>query len=141
MEQHTASSLAPQPQQVGAPYSATAARLIEQLQAEARAATLDALSAGDDIIVLHALDPATRRVRLDDDGDLTITDDRGAHYTAWRRWEEPEGWRASLHMAGHWHPALWYVNETLVDGQGRPWDRRGTVCVMDDFGFLVEVQR
>lgn len=121
------------------PFSPTAARLIEQIQAEARAALLAELSAKDGIVVLHPVDAETKHVRFDLEGDITIRDQRGTAINLRRRREEPESWRDSPHMAGKWHPSHWCGHQTLVDASGRDWLYGFETMVMDDFGNLVEV--
>lgn len=121
------------------PFSPVAARLIEQIQAEARATLLAELSAKDGVIVLHPVDPETKRVRFDLEGDVTIRDQRGTVINLMRRREQPESWRDSPTMQGKWHPSHWGGHQTLVDAQGRDWLRGFEVMVIDDFGNLVEV--
>lgn len=121
-----------------APFSRTAAKLIEQIQAEARAALLEELSAKDAITVLQPLDADTKRMRFDADA-VYIRDDRGANVRLFRRREEPECWRDSPHMAGKWHPSHWWGCMVLVDAAGTQWERDLGDMVCDDFGNLVEV--
>lgn len=119
------------------PFSPVAARLIAQIQAEARAALLAELSAKDSIVVLHP-PGQNKRVRFDVDGDLSVTDDRGS-VNCWRRRTEPDGWRNSESMQGHWHPAYWFGNMTIKDANGRLWTHHLNRMVIDDFGTLAEV--
>lgn len=121
------------------PFSPVAARLIAQIQAEARDALLAELSAKDSIVVLHPVDAESKRVRFDLEGDITIRDQRGTVIHLSRRREEPESWRDSPHMAGKWHPSHWYGHQTLVDASGRNWLNGFETMVMDDFGNLVEL--
>jgi hypothetical protein len=121
-----------------APFSPAAAKLIAQVQAEARAQLLTELSAKDTIVVLHGFDAETRRVQADG-SRISISDKSGNQLTMHRNHLEPESWRSSSHMAGHWHPARWYGHQTLVDASGTAWDRQLNIHVCDDFGSLVEV--
>ena len=124
--------------QPAAPFSTAAAKLIEQIQAEARAALLAELSAKDAITVLHGFDADTKRISFRDD-HLSIRDDLGNRVSLYRRREEPEGWRNSHEMQGYWHPAKWYGGKTLVDGNGTHWRTELQPMVQDDFGNLVVV--
>lgn len=121
-----------------APFSTAAAKLIEQLQAETRAQLLADLSAKDAIIVLHGFDPETRRVQASGD-HITVHDAKGNCVDLYRHRIEPEIWRNSPYMAGHWSPARWYGQQTMVDASGAAWRRELTPMVCDDFGNLVEV--
>lgn len=119
-------------------YSPAAVRLIEQIQAEAREKLLQELSTKDAIIVLHGFDPESRR--LGGDGTyISIRDFKGNCLSLYRHHTEPDSWRSYAHMEGHWHPARWYGNQTLVDANGNLWERSFNVHVCDDFGNLVEV--
>lgn len=120
------------------PFSPTAARLIEQIQAEAREQLLTDLSTKDAIVVLHGFDATTKRVHADD-CRITTSDSKGNQITLWRTHIEPEGWRGHDHMAGHWHPARWYGNQLLVDASGNRWNRELGIYIQDDFGNLVQV--
>lgn len=131
---------APRATSAAAPFSPTAAKLIEQIQADARAALLVELSAKDGVIVLHGLEPETRRVSVDGD-DIQITDARGSSIELWRRRFEPESWKGCSYMAGVWHPANWDGMRTLVDGAGNKWSSHLPTMVCDDFGNLVEVAK
>lgn len=128
-----------QAQPSATPFSRTAAKLIEQIQAEARAALLEELSSKDAIVVLHPVDAESKHVRFDLEGDITIRDQRGTVIHLSRRREEPESWRDSPHMAGKWHPSHWLGHQTLVDASGRNWLNSFETMVMDDFGNLVEL--
>lgn len=112
------------------PFSPVAARLIEQIQAEARAALLEELSAKDAIVVLHPIDAATRRVSHTGQR-IEVSDERGAEYYSFRR-HIPED-------NSNTHPAHWLACIRLVDGQGRKWYSHPGPLVCDDFGTLVEV--
>ena len=120
------------------PFSPAAARLIEQIQIEARAQLLTELSAKDAIVVLHGFDAATKRVAASADR-INIHDAKGNNIRMNRHYVEPEAWCGKYHMAGYWHPARWYGHQTLVDGSGKPWDCDLGVFVCNDFGRLVEV--
>ena len=120
------------------PFSATAANLIEQIQADARAQLLADLSAKDAIIVLHGFDAETRRVRATGDF-ISVHDDKGNYTRLRRNHTEPESWRGHDHMAGVWHPARWHGQQTLVDASGTAWERELPTMVCNDFGDLVEV--
>lgn len=119
-------------------FSAAVAKLIEQLQAEAREATLQSLSAKDGITVLHDLDPESKRAEFYGD-ELTVSDRRGSNISLCQRRFIPESWAAAPCMAGYWHPSHWEGSTTLVDGAGRRWNGPSTRYVCDDFGNLVEL--
>jgi hypothetical protein len=123
---------------VAAPFSATAARLIEQIQADARAQLLADLSAKDAIVVLHGFDAESKRV-IDHGYSITIFDGKGNGTNFYRRHTEPESWIGQPHMAGVWHPARWEGSQTLVDANGVEWKRDLPTMVCNDFGTLVEV--
>lgn len=122
------------------PFSATAAKLIEQIQAEARTKLLEDLSAKDAIIVLHGFDAETRRVRATGDF-ISVRDDKGNYVRMHRNHTEPESWRGHAHMAGLWHPARWHGQQTLVDASGAEWERELPTMVCNDFRDLVEVSK
>lgn len=121
-----------------APFSPAAAKLIAQVQAEAREQLLNELSAKDAIVVLHGFDDATKRVRADG-SNITIIDHRGNELTMHRNHQEPESWRGQEYMEGLWHPAWWYGSQKLMDASGNAWVRALNNHVCDDFGNLVEV--
>lgn len=123
-----------------APFSPTAARLIDQIRAEARASLLEELSAKDAIVVLQPVDHESKLVRFHLDGHLTIRDERGTAIYLSQRREEPECWRTAACMAGKWHPSHWHGHQTLIDAAGREWMNSFEDFVIDDFGNLVEVQ-
>lgn len=122
------------------PFSATAAKLIEQIQAEARDKLLTDLSAQDAIVVLHGFDAESKRIRFTN-GNLAIDDAKGNTLDLYRHYTEPEAWRGRAHMAGFWHPAYWYGNQTLTDAKGIQWRCDFEPFVCDDFGNLVQVAR
>lgn len=115
------------------PVSATVAKLMAQIQAEAEAATLAALSAKDGILVLQPLDEATRRARFDGD-TLRILDGTGGSIRAYRHRTIPEGWSPD-----GWHPSHYTVHVTRLDGTGQSWSAYIGAHVTDDFGNLVAV--
>jgi hypothetical protein len=119
--------------------SAAVAKLIAQVQAEAEAATLAALSAKDGILVLQPLDAKTARLRWSGD-DLYINDGAGGRVRWYRQRTCPESWVGS-ELEGRWHPSHHDVYATRVDGLGREWDTCLGTFITDDFGYLVEVQR
>ncbi|MDH4449904.1 MAG: hypothetical protein QE265_04840 [Rhodoferax sp.] len=121
-----------------APFSATAAKLINQILAEAREQLLTELSANDSIIVLHGFDATTKRVSSNGEF-LYAHDDKGNQLAMYRRHTYPELWNDMPHMRLHWHPARWNGTETFVDTQGRKWARDTGFMVCDDFGQLVQV--
>jgi len=121
-----------------AQFSPAAAKLIEQIQADARAQLLAELSAKDAITVLHGFDADTKHVYTDGT-HITVGDAKGNEISMYRHRTEPEMWRGKSHMAGYWHPALWYGTQTLVDANGTKWRREIERHVCDDFGNLVEV--
>lgn len=129
----------PRAKSAAAPFSPAAAKLIEQIQADTRAALLEELSAKDGgITVLHWPDAQDRRVRIDGD-HISITDQRGNNIEMHRHRFEPASWVGQPHMAGYWHPAYWIGDQTMVDASGFKWRREIERMVCDDFGNLVEV--
>jgi hypothetical protein len=121
-----------------APFSTAAAKLIEQIQAEARTKLLEELSAKDAIVVLHGFDADTKRVRVSGDS-LRVTDEKGNRVTMHRRHVIPDSWRDSDTMLAIWHPARWTGEEVHIDAIGREWVRDIPPHICDDFGDLVEV--
>ena len=121
-----------------APFSATAAKLIEQLQAEAYARLLVDLSAKDSVVVLQGFDAKTKCVSIRTT-NIDIHDDSGNRVSLYRHLTEPESWQNARHMAGYWHPTRWYGNQTLIDTSGRKWHQDLGALVCDDFGNLVQV--
>lgn len=120
------------------PISATVAKLIAQVQAEAEAATLDALSAKDGILVLQPIERST--ARFDDWGDtLVFGDANGAVVRYYQRRELPESWRGGA-LERAWHPSHFAIYITRVDGRGRRWETSLGKHVIDDFGDLVCVE-
>jgi hypothetical protein len=120
------------------PFSATAAWLIEQILAEARATLLADLSAKDAVVVLHGFDAQTKQISVYSTS-INVRDDSGNRVSLHRHLTEPKQWRGHSHMAGYWHPARWYGQQTLVDMAGRKWERDLGAMVCDDFGNLVQV--
>jgi hypothetical protein len=127
-------------QPAAAPFSATAAKLIATIQADAREQLLIDLSAKDKVVVLQGYDAATKFVRCNGES-LYVQDDKGNRLTMYRRHTYPESWNDAPHMRLHWHPARWNGTETFVDVQGRKWDRDTGYMVCDDFGQLVQVAK
>lgn len=121
-----------------APFSTAAHRLIEQIQADARAALLAELSAKDTITMLHGFDAETKTVYAGNTR-IDIRDAKGNQVSIRRHHTEPDVWRETPHMAGYWHPARWYGDQTLVDNNGVRWERGLSPMVCNDFGNLVEV--
>lgn len=113
-----------------------AIRLIRQ---EAEAATLEALSAKDGIVVLRDVDRGTLRIHTRGDS-MEITDDNGFCLDLYRRRFEPESWRGVGYMRGRWRPGQWAVTETRADGNGRLWSCELGAHIIDDFGTLVPVE-
>lgn len=124
--------------QAAAPFSIAAAKLIEQIQAEARATLLAELSAKDAITVLHGFDAETKYVHCGHTC-IDISDAKGNTLTLYRCHIEPESWREASSMAGYWHPARWYGNQTMTDANGVQWNRVFEPLVCNDFGDLVEL--
>lgn len=118
-----------------APFSAAAAKLIEQVQAEAREQLLCELSAKDAVIILQGFDTASRTVRCDG-ASLRMRDDKGNSLRLYRYHTPPSSWKDS-----DWHPAHWSGYQGLVDASGRTWERYIYAHVCDDFGNLVEVAK
>lgn len=120
------------------PVSSTVAKLIAQIQAEAEAATLAALSAKDGILVLQPIDRG--RARFKDEGhSLTFRDVTGAKLELWRRYTCPKSWEDHPNRLG-WHPSHWDVSVERLDGAGVVWTADLGFHVTDDFGNLVAVQ-
>ena len=124
--------------QAAAPFSTAAAKLIEQIQAEARATLLAELSAKDAITVLHGFDADSKYINAGHTR-IRISDAKGNEAYMHRHHIEPNEWRGAPHMAGHWHPARWYGNQTMTDANGVRWERGFNPMVCNDFGDLVEV--
>lgn len=120
-----------------APFSPAVAKLISQVQAEARELLLNELSAKDTITVLHGFDAETKRVK-GDGNSIHISDHKGNSLRMDRQHQEPASWANSSYMGGYWHPARWYGDLTLKDAHGNQWTRSLNIHVCDDFGNLVE---
>lgn len=116
------------------------AKLLAQVHEEAQAATLEALSAKDGIVVLESCDRATAWLYHYSDGDFDLLDAAGYLLELRRKRFEPESWRGVPHMQGRWRPGQWDVREGRIDGQGNRWNRNLGAHVMDDFGTLVSVE-
>jgi hypothetical protein len=124
--------------QPAAPFSNAAAKLIEQIQAEARAQLLVDLSAKDAITVLHGFDAETRRMHCGHTR-IDISDGKGNVLDLYRHHKEPNAWCGNEYMVSYWQPSRWYGFMTLVDANGAQWQRTLTPMVCNDFGDLVEV--
>lgn len=111
------------------------AKLLAQVQAEAQAATLEALSAKDGIAVLQDVDRATAHLYEYLDGDFDLRDALGYRLRMRRERFESQCWRSNK-----WRPGLWYVSEVRVDRQGNKWTRDVGAFITDDFGTLVSVE-
>lgn len=123
-----------------APFSTAATKLIEQIQAEARAKLLEDLSSKDAITVLHGFDQDTKRVRATAT-DIDVYDDRGNEVNLHRTHTEPDSWKNAPHMVGYWHAAKWSGYQVMVDANGIEWKRDLGRMVCDDFGNLVKVAK
>lgn len=118
------------------PISKTVARLLAQVQAEAEAATLEALSAKDGIVVLHPMDS---NVHTNVFGDIiSVHDNKGCELRLSRLRHCPESWVGGA-LGSSWHPSHWAITTIYVDGHGRRWESSRERAVMDDFGTLVLV--
>jgi hypothetical protein len=120
------------------PFSASAAKLIKQIQAEAREALLAELSAKDAITVLHGFDDVTKQATVTSE-HLDVIDVIGNSVHLKRRHVIPDSWRDQPHMLEYWRPDFWRGELTFVDARGRKWVRELAPMVCDDFGNLVEV--
>ena len=108
-------------------------KLIEQVRAEAEAATLEALSAKDGITVLHPFDREGFWIEW--------SENKRAH--GWDRLGVECFWISQYHFDGDRHGTVhpfWLANITLKDGSGHQWVRRFGRMRMDDFGTLVLVE-
>jgi hypothetical protein len=121
-----------------APFSATAAKLIQQVQAEAREQLLAELSAKDAVTVLHGLDADTKTVRYFG-GTIVLADAKRNEIRLSRRYQIPAIWLDQPHMEGVFHPAHWTATKTFVDATGQEWRSFIDCLVCDDFGNLVQV--
>jgi hypothetical protein len=124
--------------QAAIPFSPTAAKLIGQIQAEARQKLLDDLSAKDAIIVLHGFDASSKYVYASGNV-LQVRDDNGNCISMRRRHVIPESWVGDATMEKHWAPFRWSGEEVQMDAAGRKWVRDIGIHVCDDFGNLVQV--
>ena len=117
--------------------SATVAKLIAQVQAEAQAATLEALSAKDGILVLQPLEHKSARLHFF--GDTATFEDLAGAEVHWSRNRHcPKSWIGSA-LADRWHPAHFSVYASRFDGSGRKWNTDLGTFITNDFGDLVEV--
>jgi hypothetical protein len=122
------------------PISHTVARLLAQVQAEAQAATLEALSAKDRIVVLHPIEAAQVDFWAEDYVEVFDRVRSGTKATYVRRRQLPESW-VGCSLEADWHPSYWEVNLELSDCAGRLWKHVAGFHVTDDLGNLVQVQR
>lgn len=122
------------------PVSKTVQRLLAQIHAEAQAATLEALSARDGIVVLQDIDRDTRRVRVLEwlDESMEVHDGSGLRVELDRQRRRHE-WSDGL-VQRNWRPGQWVVTLHRMDGQGRHWTCRLDPHITDDFGNLVSVE-
>lgn len=123
------------------PVSKTVQRLLAQVQAEAQAATLEALSAKDGIVALQSCDRATASLYHYSDGDFDLRDASGYRLELRRDRFEPKSWRGVPCMQGRWRPGQWDVRERRLDGHGNEWVRDMGAHITDDFGTLVSVEK
>lgn len=107
--------------------------LIEQVRAEAEAATLEALSAKDGITVLHPVDPTTRHVRAGSNS-LVLEDKFGYSENCWL-YHDRESVRGNRPLP------YWLISAERVGSDGHLWSRSLGVHIVDDFGTLVPVGR
>lgn len=125
------------------PFSVAAKTLekaIRQLKQEAEAATLEALSAKDGIVVLNGIDRRTAQLQDYWLEHLEWVDPDGYCLVLHRQRFEPESWVGKPHMAGKWRPGQWDVCETRKDGSGRVWVCKLGAHITNDFGDLVPVE-
>lgn len=122
---------APAPQPL-APVSPAALRLIEQVRAEAQAATLEELSAKDGIKVLHPIDPATRFLDAMS-SYVRVADLAGAEEICWI-YHDGGSQRVPRPVP------YWLVSIQRVDGDGLVWRRSLGPHIVDDFGTLVPMR-
>lgn len=115
-------------------------KAIRLLKQEAEAATLEALSAKDGIVVLSGIDPVTAKLQDYWLEHLEWKDSAGYCLVLHRERFEPESWAGKPHMAGRWRPGQWDVRETRKDGKGRIWNCNLGAHITDDFGDLVPVE-
>lgn len=114
------------------PVSATVAKLLAQIHAEAEASTLAALSEKDGILVLAPMAEGPKTVQVYRHGVGLIVTSAGCEFRMYRD-------HCNDHGSLHWHPAHWFGTEVRVDGAGRRWSSTTGTHVTDDFGNLVEV--
>lgn len=113
-------------------FSPAAAKLIEQIQAEARAQVLADLSAKDDVVLLLEHDKL----------EVEFDDRLGAYYLHTKR----KGFAITLYRgrpdATAQYPqsdGVWWGTEDRSDAHGVVWTRRIDGLVCNDFGDLVQV--
>lgn len=114
------------------PFSATAAKLIEQIQAEARAKLLEDLSAKDDVVLL--LEHANKAVEFDDYRSAYYIHTPSNSYAISLYRGRPDASDKHPHQDG-----VWWGSESRLDSHGVEWSRRMGRYICNDFGDLVEV--
>jgi hypothetical protein len=123
------------------PVSKTLQQLLAQIQAEAVAATLEALSQKDGTVSLNEVDVQSIESSVLLDGDVIYWRDHcGYSLRISRTRFEPENWKGAIYMSGKWRPGQWRVTETRLDDQGREWECYLGPHIVDDFGTLVPVE-
>jgi hypothetical protein len=115
-------------------------KAIRLIQQEAEAATLEALSARDGIVVLRDCDIGTARTHIFGFDHMDWDDSHGYSLGMIRQRFEPESWRGVHCMKWRWRPGQWNVQETRVDSKGRSWVCDLGAHITDDFGDLVPVE-
>lgn len=112
---------------------------VEQLLAQIRAAALrhKAQLRAADSVVLGGFGPGLRSEvsHCGDNTTLTIADKAGNSDAFVKRLKCPQSWQQAW-----WNPAHWSLHLDRVDNLGRTWTSCAGTFVVDDFGFLVEVQ-
>lgn len=116
------------------------AKAIRAIQTEVEAATLEALSEKDGILVLHDREHGTTQTSTFWGDSIELTDPNGFCLELCRRRFEPESWRGIECMKGKWRPGQWDVTETRTDAKGRRWVCDLGAHITDDFGTLVPVE-
>jgi len=113
------------------------AKAIHAIQKEAEAATLEALSSKDGIVVLQGPDRETVSINPhvcegvfwhDGNGFKLVMDRQRFRYTS-------GDW-----VQQNWRPGQWVVREVRIDGNGLEWSTDHGRFVIDDFGTLVPVK-
>lgn len=114
------------------PFSAAAAKLIEQLQDEARAQVLSDLSTQENVVLL--LEHTNVKVEFDDLNSAYYLHAKSESYAITLYRGRPDATAKYPQTDG-----VWWGNESRADIHGVIWQRkcRGLVC--NDFGDLVQV--